>query len=66
MYSKKQLDYAAYMENNQCPLNDVMCTEAVWFTQNLLLGSKADMDYIFTAMQNIQKNAEQISKTVDK
>jgi len=66
MYSKKQLDYAAYMENNQCPLNDVMCTEAVWFTQNLLLGSKADMDYIFTAMQNIQKNAEQISKAVDK
>jgi len=43
-----------------------MCTEAVWFTQNLLLGSKADMDYIYTAMQNIQKNAEQISKAVDK
>lgn len=66
IYSRKQLDYDKYMEQNQCPLNDVLCNEAVWFTQNVLLGSKMDMDFIYSAIQKIYENAERINKILSK
>lgn len=62
MYSSDELNYARYMENNQCPLNDRLCQEAVWFTQNMLLGSKNDMDSIYTAIQKIYTYAGEIQK----
>ena len=62
MYSKPRVDYQKYMELNQCPLNDTLCTEAVWFTQNVLLGSKTDMEMI----AKIHANAESIKKSIDK
>ena len=56
MYSPQQLDYNKYLERNRCPQNDALCNEeAVWFTQNILLGSRADMDYIVSAIEKIQK-----------
>lgn len=57
-----ELNYARYMEENQCPLNDTLCNEAVWFTQNMLLGSKNDMEMIFQAIQRIHTHAEEIKK----
>lgn len=66
MYHKDMLDYNKYMEQNQCPENDILCTEMVWFTQNLLLGSKEDMDSIAFAISKIHENAESIKKTLDK
>jgi perosamine synthetase len=66
MYTKEQLNYEAYLKNNSCPLNDQLCNEAVWFTQNILLGSKADMDAIATAIEKIHTNAEAIKKTIKK
>ncbi|MFC4874722.1 DegT/DnrJ/EryC1/StrS family aminotransferase [Negadavirga shengliensis] len=61
MYSKEDLDYKRYMENNQCPENDKLCNEeAVWFTQNMLLGSHTDMDDIIKAIEKIKNNAETI------
>jgi len=66
IYGRKALDYQKYMKANACPLNDVMCTEAVWFTQNVLLGSKSDMDSIAVTIENICTNAENIKKTIDK
>jgi len=37
-----------------CPNCEALCkSEAVWFTQNLLLGTKADMDDIIGAIQKI-------------
>lgn len=60
MYSPELLDYNKYMEQNQCPVNDRLCEEAVWFSQNMLLGDKSDMDDIATAIQKVQKNADKI------
>ncbi len=53
---------ASYQEHNHCPLNDQLCQEAVWFTQNMLLASTADMEKIASAIQKIYKSAEQIQK----
>jgi perosamine synthetase len=66
MYPKDILDYKAYMANNQCPQNNQLCNEAVWFTQNLLLGSKADMDAIALAIEKTHANAESLKKAVKK
>lgn len=66
MYHKDMLDYKKYMEQNQCPENDLLCTEAVWFTQNLLLGSKQDMDSIANAIAKIHANAGEVKKTLEK
>lgn len=66
IYPKEMLDYAKYMERNQCPKNDQLCQEAVWFTQNLLLGSKSDMDAIALAISKIHQNAGAIKTSMKK
>jgi dTDP-4-amino-4,6-dideoxygalactose transaminase len=60
MYPPEMLDYKKYMERNQCPVNDQLCEEAVWFSQNMLLAEKSDMDDIATAIERIHKNADKI------
>jgi perosamine synthetase len=62
MYSADVLDYKKYMERNQCPLNDTLCEEAVWFEQSMLLAEKSDMDDIAVAIERIHKNADKIKK----
>ena len=43
-----------------CPVAERMCKqEAVWFTQNMLLGEKGDMDDIVSAIAKIQRWALQ-------
>ena len=60
MYPSEMLDYKKYMERNQCPANDQLCEEAVWFGQNMLLAEKSDMDDIAAAIDKIHKNADKI------
>ena len=60
MYPSEMLDYNKYLERNQCPANDQLCEEAVWFAQNMLLAEKSDMDDIAAAIERIHKNAEKI------
>jgi len=60
MYPPEMLDYKKYMERNQCPANDQLCEEAIWFGQNMLLTEKSDMDDIATAIERIHKNAGKI------
>ena len=60
MYPSEMLDYKKYMERNQCPANDQLCEEAVWFGQNMLLAEKSDMDDIANAIGKISKNADKI------
>lgn len=45
-----------------CPENDRLCTEAVWLTQTMLLGSKRDMDDIANAILKIQAHSSDLSK----
>ena len=60
-YPKERLDYDKYAEENKCPLNEKLCNEeAVWFTQNMLLGSKMDMDNITMAIEKVHNNAEKL------
>jgi perosamine synthetase len=62
-YSPDRLDYAKYEANNECPNNDILCEEeAVWFTQNLLLGSENDMHNIASAIEKIHANAGKLGK----
>ena len=46
-----------WFEANQCPVNDRLCEEAIWFTQTKLLGTRASMEQIATAIATIQKRA---------
>jgi dTDP-4-amino-4,6-dideoxygalactose transaminase len=57
MYPKEMLNFDKYAEQNKCPENDVLCEEAVWLNQNLLLGSQSDLDDIANAIEKIHKNA---------
>ncbi len=66
MYPKMMLDIKIYNENNKCPANDRLCNEeAVWISQNMLLGSKTDMDDIFMAIEKIHTNSAKISNKSD-
>jgi hypothetical protein len=59
MYPAEALDIHAYNERNACPEADRICTEeAVWFTQNMLLAGRKDMDDIAAAIHKIQQHAE--------
>jgi perosamine synthetase len=62
MYPKKMLDFTKFIENNRCPENDLLCEEAVWFSQNMLLGSKSDMDDIVAAIEKVHNSAAEIKK----
>jgi len=55
IYSDKEIK--ALEERNICPENDKLCQEAVWFTQNMLLGSKGDMEQIADAIRKVQKQS---------
>ena len=55
IYSEREI--AEWHERNDCPENDKLCEEAVWMFQNMLLGSKTDMEQIAGAIRKIQKHA---------
>lgn len=61
IYSAKEIvDLAA---RNHCPENDRLCQEAVWLTQNMLLGNKHDMDQIAAAVRKIQKQSALLARS---
>ena len=62
IYSKTRIDQ--WREQNHCPENDRLCTEAVWIVQTMLLGPRQDMDDIAAAIRKVQAAAQQIVKTV--
>lgn len=53
---------AEWAERTRCPVNDRLCEEAVWFTQNLLLAPRDAMDQIADAIRKIQANAASLPK----
>jgi len=63
MYPPDSIDYGKYVEKNQCPANDRLCKEAVWFGQNMLLAEKSDMDDIAGAIERIHHSAEKIKSS---
>lgn len=52
-----------WLERNHCPQNDALTSEqSVWLFQNMLLGSKKDMEQIAEAIRKIQQYAPEIAK----
>jgi perosamine synthetase len=58
LFSKERLD--RYRQENVLPQNDQLCREAVWFSQNMLLGTRQDMDDIADAVEKIQANRDKL------
>ena len=58
MYTEREI--AAWEGRNECPENDKLCEEAVWFFQTMLLGTRRDMDDIAAAIRKIQKYAGEL------
>jgi dTDP-4-amino-4,6-dideoxygalactose transaminase len=59
MYSPQQLDHCR--AQIECPDNNLLCSEAVCFSQNLLLGPQEDMDDIANAIGKIYENRKQLA-----
>jgi perosamine synthetase len=53
---------AKWVERNQCPVNDKLIEEGVWFGQTRLLGSKSDMERIAETIASIQKRAGELAR----
>jgi dTDP-4-amino-4,6-dideoxygalactose transaminase len=59
LYPKATLEQ--WVERNECPVNDQLCQEAVWFTQNVLLDTRQGMEQIAEAIRKVQANARAIA-----
>jgi len=55
-------DRRSWRDRNQCPKNDRLCEEAVWFTQTMLIGPRHDMDEIGAAIRKIGRHADAIGR----
>lgn len=60
IYPKERL--SQYREQNECPVNDKLCGQGVWLWQQMLLGTKKDMDDIAGAIIKIQENKDALAK----
>ena len=60
LYGKDNM--ARWLEANQCPVNDRLCEEAVWFSQTKLLGSRAEMGRVAEVIADVQKRAGDLAK----
>lgn len=60
IYPQAVLD--AWADRNQCPANDLLCQEAVWLTQPMLLGPRTDMDQIAEAIRKLQSHGAELAR----
>jgi dTDP-4-amino-4,6-dideoxygalactose transaminase len=60
IYPKTRLD--AWREQNRCPQNERLCSEAIWMGQTMLLGPRQDMEDIAAAIRKIQAHAPQLAR----
>lgn len=49
-------------ERTACPANSRLCSEAVWLTQNMLLGPRSGMDAIAAAIARIRRHADSLAR----
>ncbi len=60
VYGKDTLERLT--ERNACPVNDRLCQEAVWLTQTMLLGPRADMDDIAAAVRKVRASGAALAR----
>jgi dTDP-4-amino-4,6-dideoxygalactose transaminase len=58
--SKERL--ARWEKLNSCPENDKLCSEAVWLTHSMLLGTSSEMEQIADAVRKIQAHADALRR----
>jgi len=58
--SREQVE--SWRRRTACPENDRLCEEAVWFTQNMMLAGRSDMEQIAAAVRKIQTHAAELAK----
>ena len=58
VYSKERLD--KYRLQNHCPNNDELCATSMYMSQNVLIGSKEDVDDVVEAFAKVQRNASNL------
>lgn len=46
---------AKWVERNACPVNDQLCTQAIWLTQTNLLVERAEIEKIAAGIENVRK-----------
>jgi dTDP-4-amino-4,6-dideoxygalactose transaminase len=56
--TRDALDYTRV----RCPESDRLCREAIWIGQNVLLGSRADMDDIVAAFEKVHQHREALGR----
>jgi len=61
VYPKAVLDQWA-QRVGALPKHHNLCANAIWFSQNMLIGPKENMEIIADAVRRIQKNASEIAK----
>ncbi len=54
---------ANWLERNQCPANDQLCEEAVWFVQTTLLKPRSAIDHIADVIRDVQKRSGELART---
>jgi dTDP-4-amino-4,6-dideoxygalactose transaminase len=60
LYGEKRLK--DWLDRNQSlTQNDKVCEQAVWFTQNMMLAERSQMDQIADAIRKIQKHAAELT-----
>lgn len=52
-----------WLERNQCPVNDRIVAEAVWFPQTKLLASRSEMERIASVIATIQKRSGELVRS---
>jgi len=61
LYGEQRLkDWLA--RNQDCPQNEQLCGEAVWFTQTMLLAERTKMDQIAEAIRKLQRHAAELAR----
>ncbi len=60
VYGEKTMQQ--WLEKNECPQNDLLCEQAVWLYQTMLLGSRTDMDQIAESIRKIQQYGAALAK----
>lgn len=53
---------ARWAERNDCPVNDKLVEEAVWFTQTKLLAGRSEMERIAQTIADVQKRAGELAR----
>ncbi|WP_375583039.1 DegT/DnrJ/EryC1/StrS family aminotransferase [Cyclobacterium xiamenense] len=61
LYGEKAMQ--EWVETSSCPQNDLLCEQAIWFTQSMLLGTKNDMEQIAEALVKIRTHAGELVKS---